>query len=80
MKVLIADDELMECRGLEWMLRKNFPSLVILPYAKNGVELLRIVEESYPDLILMDIHMCPIYGSNHSPPGHISNRVMSLIS
>ena len=57
MKVLIADDELMECRGLEWMLRKNFPSLVILPYAKNGVELLRIVEESYPDLILMDIHM-----------------------
>ena len=23
--------------------------------------------------------MCPIYGSNHSHPGHISNRVISLI-
>jgi len=55
--VLIVDDEKIERDGLQAMLRKGFPDLVI-EQARNGKVALRMVEEGFrPDLVLMDIKM-----------------------
>jgi two-component system response regulator YesN len=55
-KLLIVDDEQIEREGLQAMLRKGFPELVI-EQAKNGKIALQMAEEFQPDLILMDIKM-----------------------
>ena len=55
--VLIVDDEKIERDGLQAILRKGFPDLVI-EQARNGKAALRMVEEGFrPDLVLMDIKM-----------------------
>ncbi len=61
-KILIADDELLECRGLEWMIHNSFPEAEVLPYVQNGIDLIRAAEEKHPDLILLDINMPGLSG------------------
>ena len=56
-KVLIADDELIECKGLKWLIQKDFPQLDILPFVFNGFDLIKSVEKDSPDLVLLDINM-----------------------
>lgn len=55
-KLLIVDDEQVEREGLEAILQKAFPALVI-GQAKNGREAVQMAGEFMPDLILMDIKM-----------------------
>lgn len=55
-KLLIVDDEQIEREGLQAMLRKGFPELVI-EQAKNGKLAVQMAEAFQPDLILMDIKM-----------------------
>lgn len=61
-KILIADDELFECRGLDWIIRHSFPEIEILPYVQNGLDLIRSVEDYRPDLLLLDINMPGLNG------------------
>ncbi|MBM6616177.1 response regulator [Bacillus suaedaesalsae] len=61
MKLLIVDDEQIEREGLQAILQRAFPELVI-KQAKNGTQALEIVEEFHPDLILMDIKMPGLNG------------------
>jgi two-component system response regulator YesN len=55
-KLLIVDDEQIEREGLQAILLKGFPELVI-EQAKNGNVAVRMTEQFQPDLILMDIKM-----------------------
>jgi two-component system, response regulator YesN len=55
-RLLIVDDEQIEREGVQVILEKNFPDLVI-EQAKNGNMAVQLAEEFKPDLILMDIKM-----------------------
>ncbi|MEQ6376544.1 response regulator [Bacillaceae bacterium S4-13-56] len=55
-KLLIVDDEQIEREGMEVILSRGFPDLVI-EQAKNGRMSIVIAKEFQPDLILMDIKM-----------------------
>ncbi|MBB6635839.1 response regulator [Cohnella thailandensis] len=55
-KLLIVDDEQIEREGLQAILRKGFPDLIV-EQAKNGKAAVQLAEELRPDLILMDIKM-----------------------
>ncbi len=61
-KILIADDEEIECRGLEMMIRKNFKMAELLPSVYNGVDLIKKAERFQPDVILADINMPGLNG------------------
>lgn len=61
-RILIADDEEIECRGLEMMLQNNFEDVVILPSVYNGVDMVKSVECSRPDLLIADINMPGLNG------------------
>ncbi len=61
-RVLIADDEPIECQGLEMMLKNYFEDMEILPSVYNGVDLIRSVTEQKPDIAIVDINMPGISG------------------
>jgi len=56
MKLLIVDDEPIEREGMEAILQKAFPDLLIAQ-AKNGKIAIELTDSFQPDLILMDIMM-----------------------
>jgi two-component system, response regulator YesN len=55
-KLLIVDDEQIEREGLQAILQKAFPDLVI-EQAKNGKVAIQMAEEFRPDVVLMDVKM-----------------------
>jgi two-component system, response regulator YesN len=55
-KLLIVDDEQIEREGMQAILRKAYPDLII-EQAKNGKVAVEIVDQFKPDLIMMDIMM-----------------------
>src|SRR2546421_512735 len=55
-RLLIVDDEQIERDGLQAILLKGFPNLVI-EQAKNGKIAVQKAKEFQPDLVLMDIKM-----------------------
>jgi two-component system response regulator YesN len=55
-RLLIVDDEQIEREGMQVILEKNFPDLII-EQAKNGNMAVQLAGEFKPDLILMDIKM-----------------------
>ena len=61
-KLLIADDEEIECLGLEMMIRKNFKTMELLPSVSNGVELIKKAELLRPDIMIVDINMPGLNG------------------
>lgn len=61
-RILIADDEEIECRGLEMMLQNNFQDIVVLPSVYNGVDMVKCVENDKPDLLIADINMPGLNG------------------
>ncbi|MGI2328964.1 response regulator [Planococcus sp. YIM B11945] len=56
MKLLIVDDEQLERDGLQAILQKAYPELVI-KQSKNGKLAVEMASEFKPDLIMMDIKM-----------------------
>lgn len=44
-RIIIADDEEIECRALEMMIRNEFPDMEILPYVQNGIDLVASVKK-----------------------------------
>lgn len=53
-RIIIADDEEIECRALEMMIRNEFPDMEILPYVQNGIDLVASVEKNHPDIAIID--------------------------
>ena len=61
-RIIIADDEVIECRALEMMIRNDFPDMEILPYVQNGIDLVASVEKNHPDIAIIDINMPGLNG------------------
>ena len=55
-KVIIIDDEA-PARSLLKEYLSNYPSLVIVGEANNGVDAIRIIEEFRPDIVFLDVQM-----------------------
>ncbi|KMJ57482.1 AraC family transcriptional regulator [Bacillus sp. LL01] len=60
-KLLIVDDEQIEREGMQAILERSFPGLVI-KQAKNGKMAVEMADDFTPDLILMDIKMPGLNG------------------
>lgn len=56
-RILIADDELLECRVLEKIIAQHCPEAEILPFARDGLELAAMARQYRPDIALVDINM-----------------------
>lgn len=61
-RMLIADDEEIECRGLEMMIQNNFKNIELLPSVYNGVALIKSAQALTPDLMIVDINMPGLNG------------------
>lgn len=59
---MIADDEMIECRGLERMIQNGFCDIELLPSVYNGVELIQCVEKEKPDIVIVDLNMPGLSG------------------
>lgn len=58
-KVLIVDDEPNILMSLEFLMKKKGYEVFI---ARNGAEAIKIIEEEFPDLVLLDIMMPDVDG------------------
>lgn len=56
-KVIIADDEEIECIALEMMIKNSVPDCQVLPSVYNGVELLAALSKGEVDVAIVDINM-----------------------
>ena len=56
-RILIADDEALECRVLEKIIYDNLKDVLVLPFAKDGLELVSRAEKEHPDIVIADINM-----------------------
>lgn len=61
-RVLIADDEALECKVLEKILLERCPNIKVLPSVYNGVDLVSCIEAELPDIAIIDITMPGLNG------------------
>ena len=61
-KVLICDDQLIVCEGLEKILSSD-PEIMVVGIANNGIEALELIPETEPDIVLMDLKMPRMNGT-----------------
>ena len=78
-RILIADDEMIECRALEMMIRNDFPGEEVLPFASNGLELIALIEREHPDVAVVDINMPGMTGLEALELVHSRNPGMKMI-
>lgn len=60
--LLIADDEEIERRAFRMMINKNFPSIIVLEDAVNGIDLVDKLVTEKPDITIVDINMPGLNG------------------
>ncbi len=60
--LIIADDEAIECRGLEMRIQNHFSNIELLPSVRNGLDFLKSVEKYQPDIAIVDINMPGLTG------------------
>lgn len=61
-RLLIAEDEEIECRSLEMMIQNSFQTIELLPSVYNGIDLVKSVERYRPELLIADINMPGLNG------------------
>ncbi len=62
MKIAIVDDEALERKALQKMIRDHLPNMEVVAEAANGREAVEIANEYKPDAMLIDIKMPGIDG------------------
>ena len=60
-KILLCDDQKIVCEGLQTIINAD-PDLEVVGTAHDGEEALRLIPESNPDLVLMDLKMPQMSG------------------
>jgi two-component system response regulator LytT len=55
-RALVVDDEKPACDELIYLLQ-SFPGIQVLGAAQNGVEAVRMIEQTGPDLVFLDVQM-----------------------
>jgi len=55
-KIMICDDQKIVCEGLQTIINAD-PELEVVGTAHNGEEILQLITENQPDLVLMDLKM-----------------------
>ena len=78
-RIIIADDEAVECRALEMMIQSDFEKLEVLPCASNGIELIANVEKYRPDIAIVDINMPGMNGLDALEVIRGRNRRMKIV-
>lgn len=78
-KVLIADDERLQCTALEEMLDAVFPQVKVLPSAYDGLTLVQTVERECPDIVIVDINMPGLNGLEALEILRLKNINMEII-
>lgn len=78
-KILIADDEMMECKVLEKMIRDHFSELTLLPSVFNGIELLHSIDHYHPDIAVIDIAMPGLNGLDALEILRLKKRSLKVI-
>lgn len=61
-RIMIADDEMLVCRGLEHLVQTMFPEVSVISSVYNGADLLDQAAREKPDMIIADINMPGISG------------------
>ena len=62
LKILIADDEVIERRVLEKKLKKYYSDTCLILTAQNGRQALQLYEQEHPKILILDIEMPVING------------------
>ena len=62
MRILIAEDELIERKAMRKFIENNFTDFTVVGEAVNGRQAIELVETTEPDIIFMDIKMPGING------------------
>lgn len=78
-KLLIADDEKIECTTLERMIAARFAQVALLGSVHDGVSLARRIEEEAPDIVIADINMPGMSGLEAVERMHERHRDMQVI-
>jgi DNA-binding NarL/FixJ family response regulator len=61
-RILICDDQMIVCEGLEKILSSD-PDLEVIGIANNGLEAVELTAQTSPDLVLMDLKMPKMNGT-----------------
>lgn len=56
-KLMIAEDEVLERKAINIIIKKHFDNIDIIEEAQNGIEAVEIARRIKPDIIIMDIRM-----------------------
>ena len=78
-RIIIADDEEIECRALEMMIRNEFPDMEILPYVQNGIDQVASVKKNHPDIAIIDINMPGLNGLDALEMIRTRNKELKVI-
>ena len=62
MRILIAEDELLERKAMKKFIQENFKDMEVVGEAANGRKAIELAREMQPDIIFMDIKMPGING------------------
>ncbi len=62
MRILIAEDELLERKAMKKFIQENFKDMEVVGEAVNGRKAIELAKEMEPDIIFMDIKMPGING------------------
>ena len=54
-KIIIADDEPIECRALEKMIQEGMDRCQVIESVRNGLALVEKVEDLQPDIVIVDL-------------------------
>ena len=60
--MVIADDEEIELKSLSLLIKKEFTDIRIVGLARNGAEMVSLIDQYKPDIAIVDINMPGING------------------
>lgn len=60
-RIILAEDHVLMRKGIEKIIQEN-PELAVVGESSDGLELLHLLEESTPDMVILDISMPRLKG------------------